>query len=113
LTAFELRSAAGGFTGACENLGGPFDVCTTTKVFKLATEGFDTVDFGQILPPGLSGEYLLADLTVDGASKGGGFNTGIGRYLVHPEFVPEPVSGTMLGLGMILLSATLRGRSRN
>src|SRR5262245_21440622 len=67
MTAFELRSAAGVFTEECDNLGGPFDVCTRWKVFKLATDGFNSVDFGQILPAGLSGDYLLHDLTIDGA----------------------------------------------
>jgi hypothetical protein len=113
LTAFELRSADTSrlaFTGNCEDLGGPFDVCTPTKVFKLKTAGFDYVDFGAILPANLPGNDVLADLLVGGASVGGGFKTGTGKFLVHPDFVPEPLSATLFGLGAVVLGAMSRRR---
>jgi hypothetical protein len=98
------------FTGHCEDLGGAFDVCTMAKVFKLKTDGFDYVDFGAILPADMSGDDVLAGLLVGGASVGGGFDTGAGKFLVHPDFVPEPLSATLFGLGIVLLSGTLRRR---
>jgi hypothetical protein len=114
LTALELRVADSNslaFTGTCEDLSGPFDVCKPEKVFKLKTAGFDYVDFGAILPANLAGQEVLAGLLVGGASMGGGFNTGTGKFLVHPDFVPEPFSGIMLGLGTILLGVAQRRRS--
>lgn len=108
LTAFELRSESSAFDGSCDNLGGPFDVCTSTKVFKLDTNGFSSIDFGAILPAGMSGEWLLGDLRADGASKGGGFATGNGVFLVHADFVPEPIGGSLFAFGAFVLASMVR-----
>lgn len=108
LTAFELRSESGAFDGSCDNLSGPFDVCTPSKVFKLDTNGFPSIDFGEILPTGMSGEWLLGDLRADGASKGGGFATGNGVFLVHADFVPEPMAGSLFLGGALMLACMVR-----
>jgi hypothetical protein len=110
MTAFELRSQSAVFDGSCDDLGGPFDVCNSGKVFKLDTEGFGDVDFGQILPAGMSGTALLEDLMADGASKGGGFATGQGVYLVHADFIPEPLTGSLFAGGVLLSGLALRPR---
>ena len=109
LTAIELRSNEGMFTGECDNLGGVFDVCNDGKVFKLATAGFSSVDLGPILPTLKTSSVLVSDLLVDGASVGGDFITGSGAYLI---VVPEPAGATLLGLGFVLLASTRRRRSR-
>ncbi len=107
LTAIELRVADGSFTQNCENLGGPFDVCSTTKVFKMSMSGFDRVELGPILPQNVSEGSLRRNLVIDGASVGGGFNQGEGLMLVTPGIgVPEPSSLT-LGLLSFLGSWTL------
>ncbi len=109
LSALELKSASKMFTSECDNLGGVFDVCTDAKVFKLTTAGFEDVDFGAVLPTDVSGQSLLDDLAVDGATFGGGFETGSGMYLVHPDFVvPEPAAFALFGLGAMLMGATRR-----
>jgi hypothetical protein len=113
LTALELRSQSAAFVGSCENLSGPFDVCNEGKIFKLDTEGFGTIDFGAILPAGMSGAALLEDLMVDGASKGGGFLTGEGVFLVQADFVPEPIGGSLFVGGALLLGLAVRSRLRH
>jgi len=96
LTAIEVRSSAGRFTKTCEGLGGPFDVCSTSKVFKMDVAGFDRVELGAVLPQNLTVDELKGDLIVDGATAGGGFNQGDGTLLVHRGIaIPEPSSLTL------------------
>jgi hypothetical protein len=110
LTALEIQSAAGNFTGTSENLDGIFDFSSPHKLFKLRTGGFSSLELGPILPTGLTPEAMLTDLTVDGASLGGGFNVGTGIFLVHPLIaVPEPGAASLVVLGA---GWTLVGRRR-
>lgn len=109
LTALEIESTSGQFTKACEGLGGPFDVCFTTKVFKMDVNGFASVNFGPILPANLSPSQLVGDLAVDGATLGGGFNTGSGVYLVHPSAaIPEPSSWLLLAFSSLFAGGLFR-----
>jgi hypothetical protein len=110
LSAFQLESTGSHLTGQCEHMGGPFDVCTNSKVFKLVTDGFETLDLGPVLQPDLRPNDLLDDLTIDGATLPSGFHVGTGAYLVHPAFVPEPGSGALLlAAGWLLLWRHRRG----
>ena len=79
LTSFELRSRSGAFStpfawnwGTCGQL---FDVlpCTPARVIQFDFEGFETFNFGgprdvdPVLPPNLSADWIISDLTVDGS----------------------------------------------
>jgi hypothetical protein len=113
LTALRLESAAGLFQPSCENLNGSFDLCWPDRVFKLAADGFSSVDFGAILSPETSGTLLLNDLTVNGATVHGGFHVGDGPWLVHSDFsVAEPSSCVALGMGLCVLIGFSRMRGR-
>jgi hypothetical protein len=71
------------------------------KFFKLSVEGIDRVDIGPVLPAGLTSEFLLADLQVDGSIKPSGKLTdapGGGPYLF---VVPEPSSLTLVACGVL------------
>ena len=110
LTALQLLSDNDLFTGECENVDGAFDVCAADEVFKLEIEGFESVDLGPILDPNLGGQGLVEDMWVNGASVGGGFDTGDGAFLV---VIPAPSSGFILGCGLCFLFASLRRRMRS
>ena len=73
LDTFEVTSNGGSFFGTnCENLASLFDVCTTAKYFKLDPRGFGSITLGMVLPPGLTRDFLVQDLRIDGSFKGGG-----------------------------------------
>ncbi len=69
LTSIHIASAAGFLTGyAAHNLGGSFDFDSDPQLLK-ATFGssFGSLSFGTIAQPGLSEDFLLADLSLDGS----------------------------------------------
>jgi hypothetical protein len=75
------------------------------KFFKLVTEGMAGVDIGPVLPGGLTAEFLLADMRVDGSIKPMGKLTaapGGGPYLYLVP-VPEPSSTLLCGCGLLSL----------
>ncbi|MCP4190406.1 MAG: PEP-CTERM sorting domain-containing protein [Planctomycetaceae bacterium] len=102
LTTIQLDSQTGLFNGNCVGLFGPFDVCSSDKVFTINTDGFETIDFGNVLESGLPWEELEADLLANGSSSGGGFDVGSGPFLVHAG-VPEPsgLIGLITGIGLL------------
>jgi hypothetical protein len=112
ITVIELRSAGSLFIP--ENLTiwvsrGPFGVFTRNKFFDLITAGTHGADFGPVLPPGLSVDAILADITIDGSIKPAGKlwdAPGGGPYLF---WVPEP-TGLVLGCcGLLSLLGLRRG----
>ena len=74
ITAIEIISPAGIFDHQpARNLGGWLDVHSANKVFKIdLKEAFGSIDFGPVADIGLTEEFLLGDLQVDGAKLGGG-----------------------------------------
>ena len=88
------------------SLSGAFDNFSDDNLF-IATfgENFGTINFGQVLQPGLSKESLLAHLTIDGSYDGGG---DLGD--VYLQYVPEPSTVILMGLGLMGLLAAWRRR---
>ncbi len=112
LTALELRSGTSSFlTAGCEGLTEMFEVCDPDKVFALDTNGFTSVDYGAILPTGWTVDEMAADLVMDGATVGGGFNTGSGAFVVVTPPVPEPTSACLLATSVGMLCMAFRRRS--
>jgi hypothetical protein len=108
LTSINIDSTAGVFTGdAAENLGGSFDNDADNNIFK-ATFGtsFGSLTFGNVTQPGLSEDFLLADLSVIGSLAGGG---DLGN--VDLIYVPEPSSVALLALGILGIVAVHRSVS--
>ena len=73
LTTFELKSKSNWFQGVkpgiiAENV---FNVFRPDKIFVLDTQGVSHVDFGRVLPSGLSKSELEADLSFDGSHRSG------------------------------------------
>jgi hypothetical protein len=100
ITSIELQSADSLFLP--ENLPGDGlhwrDLCCVyarSKFFQLITAGWEGTNFGPVLPPGLSVDAIIADITIDGSIKPSGKlwdAPGGGPYLY---WVPEP-SGLVL-----------------
>jgi hypothetical protein len=87
---------------------GPFDVATSRKFFILKTEGFSAANFGNVLPPRLTADELLADLQVSGSSNVDVLS--FAKLYIVPE--PTGVSGIMLVTPLILRLARGGGQSR-
>jgi hypothetical protein len=103
VTSFELKSASSQLIPSGVNPGvisGPFDVLTPAKFFKLVTEGVGSVDIGPILPPGLTCDALLADLSIAGSIKpAGNLHDAPGGVFL----CPEPSSAVLGGCGLLCL----------
>jgi hypothetical protein len=101
LTSINLDSAAALFNVANVNHGvfnGSFDNVAEDNLFK-ATFGdsFGSLSFGiGVLPPGLTADFLVADLSAIGSLDVGG---GLGP--VDLAFVPEPSTVWLLGSGLL------------
>jgi hypothetical protein len=71
LTTLEIFSTQSLFAPQHVNdgvLSSPFDVFTPAKFFHLNTSGFESLDIGPVLPPGLSFDSLRNDLVFSGRS---------------------------------------------
>ena len=107
LTSFQLTSEENIFTtGHGESLNGIFDVDRADKIFKLNVDGFSELRLESLAPAGLSEDFLLTDLSIDGSLLGGG-----GLENVRLSMVPEP-SGLLILLAGLVLLRPLFGRSR-
>lgn len=70
LSALEILSTSGVFTGTRPAVvKGLFDVFQPTKMFWLFPPGFDDIDFGPAMTPGLSQGFLESDLRFSGALR--------------------------------------------
>ena len=106
VTTLEVKSAGSMFDAAKANETGqfvpPFDVASAAKLFRLTTNGVNSLNFGDgVLPTGLSADALLADLSVNGSIKpsgGLGNAPGGGPYLY---VVPEPSSILLAACGLL------------
>ncbi len=68
ITSLEIKSESGIFTGSpALNLGGPFDIDTDVKIFKLSESGFQDLTFGNVAQKGLSEEFVRRDLKIAGS----------------------------------------------
>ena len=98
LTSINIDSASCIFTGeAAQNLGGSFDNDSDCNIFK-ATFGssFGSLSFGNVAQSGLSGDFIIGDLTVVGSLAGGG---DLGP--VDGPYIPEPSSLLLALLGIV------------
>ena len=100
LTSINIDSAAAIFTGdSAMNLGGSFDNDANNNIFK-ATFGssFGSLSFGNVAQRGLSEDFVANDLTVVGSLNGGG---DLGA--VDLIYVPEPATGMLAILALLLI----------
>ncbi len=88
LSALEILSTSGVFTGVRPAVvNGLFDVFQPTKMFWLFPSGFDDVDFGPVMTPGLSQGFLESDLRFSGAVRPAG---GLGQVnIITSDFTPN------------------------
>jgi hypothetical protein len=84
-------------------LSSPFDVFTSAKFFHLNTGGFESIDLGPVLPPGLTFDLLRDDLTFSGSIRPAGLLPGVDVP------VPEPAAWSMM---LVLLPVLARARAR-
>ena len=114
LTSINLQSASGIFTEApAENLGDAFDNDADDNIFKATFGGsFGSLSFGNVAAAGLSREFLLDDLTVQGSLAGGG---SLGE--VDLIYVPEPSGLALIVFGFLAVTRRQRrmtkGRERS
>ena len=104
ITTLELKSAGKLFIPGNINAGiiaPPFDVITTEKLFKLSTGGFNSIDFGPVVPAGISAEALLADMDANGSilPRGGLTDAPGGGPYVY--VVPEPSTIALIFCGLL------------
>ena len=94
LTSFQILSESDLFGGSPQNLNGPFDVFEPGKLFKTALladfETFGDTVFGEVLPAGLTLEYLSSDFSFDGSKLPEG---GIGEVGIEQAVVPGDANG--------------------
>jgi cyclophilin family peptidyl-prolyl cis-trans isomerase len=117
LSSVEIVSASGIFTGSpASNLGGPFDVDTDVKIFKLSALtsggsaiGFGSLNFGNVAQTNLTDAFIRHDLTITGSLVPQG---GLSSKTVGIEVFPTDLSGnriTQIGAGAEFeLRATVR-----
>jgi hypothetical protein len=100
MTTLDLRSTSGIFSGVpAQNLDGPFDSQSAFRILKQDREGFASVNFGPVLAPGLTRDFVTQDVTVDVTFLGGSELAEI-----KVETVPEPNGCLLLwaALGVLL-----------
>ncbi len=108
LTALQIVSAQNFLVGGnAWNLGGPFDIDRTDKLFVMKLDGFDSLELGPLLPPDLSLAELAADLRIEGAWLGGGASTS-----EQLKLVPEPAAASLLAFSLVAWPLGRRRSSR-
>ena len=99
LTSINITSVNGIFTSEpVDNLGGAFDNHSANNIFKSVFGGsFGSLSFGNVTLPGLSEEFLISDLTVEGSVADGGQ---LREFALI--YVPEPSSAVLFGLALLV-----------
>ena len=99
VTTLEVMSHSAVFTGVQPSqVQPPFDVYLPGKFFLLKTDGMGDEDFGRAIIPGLTGDALAADLSVDGSIMPEGALPAMTLVVV-----PEPASLCLPALAATLL----------
>lgn len=94
----EIKSKSGVFTGGVANgLDGVFDRQTAFKIKKHDAAGFEVLDLGSVVAPGLSEEFLAEDLTVDAV-----YLDSSRIRSVNVIAVPEPSACCLVTIGLML-----------
>ena len=108
LTSINIQSATAIFTESpAENLDGAFDNDTDDNIFKATFGGsFGSLSFGQVATPGLSRDFLLSDLTVQGSLDGGG---ALGD--VDLIYIPEPTTISLLVIAVATITVLATGKN--
>ena len=109
LTSINITSAGSMFIGdKPAALDGAFDNFAADNVFKATFGGsFGSIDFGAILPTGLSEDAVAADLSAVGSLAGGG---DLGE--VDLVYIPEPSAIVLLALGLAAIAGLMRRTNR-
>ncbi len=101
LSSVEIVSKSGIFTGSpAANLGGPFDVDTDVKIFKLSAlttggspVGFANIDFGAVAQKNLTDSFVRRDLTIAGSLVPNG---GLSSKTVRVEVFATDLNGNRI-----------------
>ncbi len=108
LTSINIDSLAGTFTAdAAEHLGGSFDIDTDTTIFKATFGSFGSLSFGNVARPGLSDEFVVADLAITGSLPDGGKLDNVQIVFVT---IAEPSTIVLLCLSLVCLGICLPAR---
>jgi hypothetical protein len=105
ITVLELKSAGNLFDPSKLDPGvarGPFDVFTSSTFFQLIAAGTEGQYFGPVLPTGLTGEVLVADIAIDGSVKPDPCGHLLCEVIPGPYLyvVPEPSSLALVCCGL-------------
>lgn len=92
--------------------GGFLDIKRNNNIFKLSPspDDFAVLNYGPVLPPGLSFADLAEDLDVSGALFPRGKAEDLGNPAGVGLYVPEPASTTMVVMGVVGLLVSRRRR---
>ena len=98
----QMISASGSFiSDNAINLGGDFDIAKPTEITKVQISDpfWGNLSFGNILPTGLTAEFLAEDLTIEGApAEGGALTENWAEVVVRFETLAgEPISSVEIG----------------
>jgi hypothetical protein len=116
VTTFEAKSAGNLFIPgnvAPGVIAPPFDLITPAKLFKLSAGAgaYNSIDFGNVLPGGLGGDAIAADMSISGSlTPDGSGNNALDAGGLDIVVVPEPSSILLVGFGLMALLG-LRRRS--
>ena len=113
LTGVAVKSASGMFDPSAtdmNNFTGHLDRLRPELLFKVDLEGFSMVDYGPVLPAGLSSDFLLADLDVSASLKPSGKAEDLGdpAGIRLCYCLPEPSSVGLVAIGALGLIGVRR-----
>jgi hypothetical protein len=104
MTTLELRSQSGAFVGPTPpDLSGPFDQHSAFRILKQDRAGFESIELGPLLAPGLTAEFVRDDILLDVT-----FLNGHAMSEIEVIAVPEPAAAAWWAV----LALALVGRAR-